>query len=171
VEYCARRKQYPPKRVLSLPSDRDVSSATPNEAKRGRCFAKVVGVPSVIPSRLTGGCPSSQDKRIRGSLVSRRIPLPVWSRIAEYDEYDAQLSLCSATTMRKFGKTVREKLDRIESRLSRESASTDQPGSHFPSRDGGSHLPPGDFPTEADFFRFRKQRGVNLGALYGSPIR
>jgi len=77
--------------------------------------------------------------------------------------------------LRKFGKTVREKLDHIESRLpSQESSSTGQPGTQLSSyRDGGdSILPPAaDFPTRADFFRFRKQRGVNLGALYGIPIR
>ena len=78
--------------------------------------------------------------------------------------------------LRKFGKSVREKLDHIESRLSsqdsQESSSADPPGSHFLSRDGGGFLPPAaDFPTRADFFRFRKQRGVNLGALYGIPIR
>ena len=75
--------------------------------------------------------------------------------------------------LRKLGKTVREKLDHIESRLSsQEGSSTDQPGSHFFSRHGeGNFLPTADFPTQADFFRFRKQRGVNLGALYVSPIR
>jgi len=75
--------------------------------------------------------------------------------------------------LRKFGKTVREKLDHIESRLpSQESSSTDQPGTQLSYRDGGDILPPAtDFPTGADFFRFRKQRGVNLGALYGIPIR
>ena len=74
--------------------------------------------------------------------------------------------------LRKLGKTVREKLDHVESRLSsRESASTDQPGSNLVSRRGGTHLPSADFPTQADFFRFRKQRGVNLGASPGFPIR
>jgi len=74
--------------------------------------------------------------------------------------------------LRKLGKTVREKLDHIESRLSsQESSSADQPGSLFFSRDGGFIPPAADFPTRADLFRFRKQRGVNLGALYGFPIR
>jgi len=73
--------------------------------------------------------------------------------------------------LRKLGKTVREKLDHVDSRFSSQgSPSADQPGSHFPSRDGGALLP-ADFPTKADFFRFRKQRGVNLGALYVVPIR
>lgn len=70
--------------------------------------------------------------------------------------------------LRKFGKTIREKLDHTESRLS----SADQPGSHFSARHGGGGLlPTADFPTKVDFFRFRKQRGVNLGAVYAFPIR
>lgn len=79
----------------------------------------------------------------------------------------------AATTMlRKFGKTVHEKLDRIESCFtSQDGAAAGQPGSHFSSRDGGGRLHPADFPTQADFFKFRKQRGVNLGALYTVPIR
>ena len=70
--------------------------------------------------------------------------------------------------LRKFGKTVRETLGHIESRLSpQEGSSVGQPGSHSFSRHGGKNLPPtADFPTQEDFFRFRKQRGVNLGALY-----
>lgn len=75
--------------------------------------------------------------------------------------------------LHKLGKTVRDKLDHIESRLSsQERPGADQPGSHFSPRHGGGYLPPAaDFPTQADFFMFRKQRGVNLGALYVFPIR
>ena len=73
--------------------------------------------------------------------------------------------------LRDLGKTVRDKLDHIESRLSsRDGGSVEQPGSHLSSRHGGENQP-ADFPTQADFFKFRKQRGVNLGALYVSPIR
>ena len=81
-------------------------------------------------------------------------------------------SILAATTMlRKFGNTVREKLDHIESHFpARDGTSAGQSGSHIFSRDGGGHRLT-DFPTEADFFRFRKQRGVNLGALYTVPIR
>ena len=74
--------------------------------------------------------------------------------------------------LRKLGKSVRGKLDHIEPRLfSQDGASADQPGSHISSRSGGSRFHPADFPTRADFFKFRKQRGVNLGALYTVPIR
>jgi hypothetical protein len=74
--------------------------------------------------------------------------------------------------LRKLRKTVREKLDHVDSRLSspQDDASVGQPGSHIVSRDGGG-LQPADFPTQTDFFKFRKQRGVNLGALYAVPIR
>ena len=97
----------------------------------------------------------------------------MWSDISEDDECIPQRSsIFAATTMlRRLGKTVREKLDHVESHFSSQgSPSVDQPGSHFPSRDGGG-LQPADFPTKADFFKFRKQRGVNLGALYVVPIR
>ena len=74
--------------------------------------------------------------------------------------------------LRKFGKTVREKLDHIESPLSSQhGGSADSSGSHTSSRDGGGRLPiPADFPRQPDFFKFRKQRGVNFGALYTVPI-
>lgn len=75
--------------------------------------------------------------------------------------------------LRKFGKTVREKLDHVEPRMSslQDGASMDQPRSHIFSRDGGGGLQSADFPTQGDFFKFRKQRGVNLGAVYAVPIR
>lgn len=74
--------------------------------------------------------------------------------------------------LRKLGKTVREKLDHVESRFSsQDGASVDQPGSHISSRDGRGRLHPADFPTQVDFFKFRKQRGVNFGAVYTVPIR
>jgi hypothetical protein len=60
--------------------------------------------------------------------------------------------------LRKLRKTVREKLDHVDSRLSspQDDASVGQPGSHIVSRDGGG-LQPADFPTQTDFFKFRKQ--------------
>ena len=74
--------------------------------------------------------------------------------------------------LRKFGKSVRGKLDHIESRVSsQDDASADQPGSHISSWDGGLPLHSADFPTQADFFRFRKQRGVNFGALYSGSYQ
>lgn len=74
--------------------------------------------------------------------------------------------------LHKLKKTIDEKLDHIESRFSsQDGASADQPGSHISSRDGGRRFHPADFPTQADFFKFRKQRGVNFGALYTVPIR
>jgi len=105
---------------------------------------------------------------VQNIFASRRTCLPVWSHadsIAEMTSTPAQLSLRCTTMLRKFGKTVREKLDHIESRA-------DQPGPHSSSRHGGGHHPtPGDFPTQGDFFKFRKQRGVNLGASPTFPIR
>ena len=79
------------------------------------------------------------------------------------------------TTMqlaRGLGKNAREKLDHIQSRFSSQGGTSaeDQPGTHISSRDGGGSLPPADFPTQADFFKFRKQRGVNFGALYIVPV-
>ena len=89
----------------------------------------------------------------------------LFDTIAEMTSPPAQLSLCCTTMLRKFGKTVREKLDHIESRA-------DQPGPHSSSRDGGNNSPtPGDFPTQGDFLKFRKQRGVNLGCVAYLPYQ
>lgn len=86
--------------------------------------------------------------------------------MAEMTSASAPLSLCCTTMLRRFGKPDREELGHIESRAN-------EPGPHFASRDGENQPPPGDFPTQGDFFRFRKQRGVNLGASESSafPIR
>ena len=105
---------------------------------------------------------------IQNIFASRRTCSSVWScidSIAEMTSPPGQLSLCCTTMLRKFGKTVRGKLDHIESRA-------DKPGPQSSSRHGGNELPtPGDFPTQGDFFKFRKQRGVNLGASPTFPIR
>ena len=107
------------------------------------------------------------------SLVTESTPMTIDLPLT-FPQYPIDLSSAFAITtmLHKLGNTVRGKLDHIQSRLSsQDGASADQPGSHISSRDGGVPLHSADFPTQADFFRFRKQRGVNFGALYSVPIR
>ena len=127
---------------------------------------------SATCSRLTEEG-TSLGKCVRSVFASRRARLQSVELSPRDCGYTAQLPLYCTAMLRKFGKTVREKLDHIESRMTfQENASADQPGSHFSSRHGGSEPPtPGDFPTQGDLFKFRKQRGVNLGASPTLPIR
>lgn len=146
----------------SPPNDQKLAEPQPR-SDVADCFSGVPEIPSTARSRPTRDG-ASCGTGVQGLFASRRTR----GAVSPNDECNTQLSLHCTTMLRKFGKTVREKLDHIESRFStQESSSVDQPGSHLFSRHGGGHIPPAaDFPTQEDFFRFRKQRGVNLGALY-----
>ena len=137
-------------------------------AEVGRSGTTRVVETSPAPCLRSTRARESLGTGIQSIFASRLTCLSVWSpidRIAEMTSSPAQHSLCCTSMLRKFGKTVRGKLDQIESRAG-------QPGPYSSSRHGGSEPPtPGDFPTQGDLFKFRKQRGVNLGASPTLPIR